>query len=609
MKRLLLSALLCSVLVSSSHAAVVFDQPHNGGGTLHKSSWYAPEGLDSDEFCWDSFVIASSTAITEVHWRGGYQLHPSGTGQSPVYDFDVSIHRSIAGNSQPDLGPGGRLVHSIVGGNAAETPAGSFAGVAMFDYAFTLPSPFQATGGATYWVYIVASQGMAGFYPPDWGLAVGTGGNNFHIRRIVGQYQTITNDLAFSLVGSDLATVTIAASASPTGSGTVLGAGDYPIGSLVSLTASANAGWGFVNWTESGVPVSVNPHYTFTAIAPRTLVANFDVAYTIATFSSPPYGGTTTGDGVYVNGTTVTVTATPHHGFVFNSWSDGSPDAIHTFPAQYDLWLTAFFDSAPDAVTYDFDAGPVGTSLPLDFTVNGLTAHFEGGYSIQPVGTLGITPVGFSGLCLFPNSVFRSDLLIGFSEIVKDFSVLFATQDIACNNAATMRVTAYLGTTLVGTTTIAGPPDMTYPSGTLFIADTNGFDNVVVHWEAPGLGCQNYGPIFLADNVTVTRSIDPGGVNDIASIRPRLFAPAPNPFQRSASIRYELQRASDVRLDVYDLAGRRVRTLVSGTVSVGTHTIAWNGMDDGGRRVSPGVYLLRLEAAGTRESRRIAWLQ
>lgn len=612
MTRTLLAALFSALLVSSSHAAVVFVQPHNGGGGLHKSSWYPPDGLDGDVYCWDNFTLASSTAISAVHWRGAYEYHPSGAGQSPVYDFEVSIYRSIGGNSQPDMGAGGRLAQYFVGGNAGEVAAGSFGGVLMFDYAFVLPSPFQAAGGTTYWVQIEASQGLASpSYAPDWGLAVGTGGNNSHFRFTTGgTFQTLAGDLAFSLLAGAGPTVTINASESPAGSGTITGAGSYPVGSTASLAAAANPGWGFLKWTENGVQVGASPSYAFTATVDRTLIANFDTAYTVVTSSYPQYGGAVTGAGVYTRGATVTLVATPVHGFVFNSWSDGVTTATHAFPAAADLQLTAFFDSAPDAATFDFDGAPVGGPFPLDLVVNGLTAHFTGGYSIQPVGTVGISPAGFSGLCVFPSSVFQSDLGIGFSEILTDFSILYAVDELGCDTSARMRVTAYLDALLVGTNTMVAPVPGTYPSATLSIAVPAGFNHVVVHWDAPGTLCQDYGPIFLADNVTVTRAAPPAAVDDWGSRGARqLHPPAPNPFQVATRIRFALPVAGRVGLNVYDMAGRLVRTLLNEVLPAGDRSVAWNGLDASGHEVSAGVYLLRLEAAGARESRRIIVLR
>ncbi len=69
--------------------------------------------------------------------------------------------------------------------------------------------------------------------------------------------------------------VTIATSASPTNGGTTSGGGAFALNSSVTVTATANAGFGFFNWTEGANVVSTNASYTFTATTNRTLVANF----------------------------------------------------------------------------------------------------------------------------------------------------------------------------------------------------------------------------------------------------------------------------------------------------------------------------------------------
>jgi hypothetical protein len=350
--------------------------------------------------------------------------------------------------------------------------------------------------------------------------------------------------------------------------------------------------------------VSTNATYSFAATVARTLVANFVPAYTIVTATSPSYAGTTTGDGVYNQGSTVTVSATPHHGFVFHSWSDGSLDATHSFVATSDVWITAFFGSAPDAVTFDFDTGPVSTSLPLDWTENGVTGHFTGNFSVQPVGTVGISPIGFSGFCLWPSSVFSSDLVITFSETLTDLAILVATVDNACDVSARMRVTAYMGPTFVGTSTVV-PPQGVYPSATLAITAPAGFDRAVVHWDAPGVGCGDYAPIFLADVVTVTRAVPPVSVSGPGSGSPRLHAPVPNPFQKATTVHFELPQAGNVDMQVFDASGRRVRTLWTGPVAAGMRSVTWDGADDAGRRLSPGIYVIRLDAGGVHRERRV----
>jgi len=71
----------------------------------------------------------------------------------------------------------------------------------------------------------------------------------------------------------------------------------------------------------------------------------------------------------------------------------------------------------------------------------------------------------------------------------------------------------------------------------------------------------------------------------------------PNPFGSGISTAFALPVAQHVRLEVYDVRGRRVRTLVDGLRDAGRHRADWNGRDYRGRPVSNGVYVLRLETA------------
>ena len=70
----------------------------------------------------------------------------------------------------------------------------------------------------------------------------------------------------------------------------------------------------------------------------------------------------------------------------------------------------------------------------------------------------------------------------------------------------------------------------------------------------------------------------------------------PNPFNAETTIRYALRQPSAVRLTVYDMLGQRVRVLVDGVRSEGTHAVVWDGRDERGEWVSSGTYFCRLEA-------------
>jgi len=81
---------------------------------------------------------------------------------------------------------------------------------------------------------------------------------------------------------------------------------------------------------------------------------------------------------------------------------------------------------------------------------------------------------------------------------------------------------------------------------------------------------------------------------------------APNPFHTTTTLIYDLPRAACVTLRVYDLSGRRVRALVAGdTQSAGRHVATWDGRNDAGESIAPGLYFARLEAAGARDVRRV----
>ena len=91
-----------------------------------------------------------------------------------------------------------------------------------------------------------------------------------------------------------------------------------------------------------------------------------------------------------------------------------------------------------------------------------------------------------------------------------------------------------------------------------------------------------------------------------AELKVSLAPASPNPAARSTQFRYALPRASDVRLAVFDPAGRRVRVLASGFQTAGQHSASWDLRDDGGQPVGMGLYFVRLEADGRAVTRRVA---
>jgi hypothetical protein len=86
----------------------------------------------------------------------------------------------------------------------------------------------------------------------------------------------------------------------------------------------------------------------------------------------------------------------------------------------------------------------------------------------------------------------------------------------------------------------------------------------------------------------------------------RLYPNQPNPFNPMTTIRFDLPAAGQVRLAIYDLAGRLVRVLVEGEIPAGSHEAVWDGRDSTGRSAPSGSYLARLVAGGKVEGVRLS---
>ena len=90
----------------------------------------------------------------------------------------------------------------------------------------------------------------------------------------------------------------------------------------------------------------------------------------------------------------------------------------------------------------------------------------------------------------------------------------------------------------------------------------------------------------------------PASVNALAAL-------SPNPCRGRLAVSYTLAAAGAIRLAVYDVGGRLVRTLVEGERPAGSGLAMWDGSGADRARVEPGVYFLQLRGAGFREARRV----
>jgi len=120
--------------------------------------------------------------------------------------------------------------------------------------------------------------------------------------------------------------------------------------------------------------------------------------------------------------------------------------------------------------------------------------------------------------------------------------------------------------------------------GNIWISDITGEDIYVVKLYPTTVGIPQTGEINLPDS-------------------PFLQNNYPNPFNSSSVIEYSLSRAAHVRIDIYDLLGRKVKTLVDERKQPGTHSITFDASD-----LSSGVYFYRLQAGEVTETRKMVLL-
>jgi len=79
----------------------------------------------------------------------------------------------------------------------------------------------------------------------------------------------------------------------------------------------------------------------------------------------------------------------------------------------------------------------------------------------------------------------------------------------------------------------------------------------------------------------------------------------PNPFNPTTNITFGLPKESNVTIDVYNLMGQKVATLVNERINAGYHTVNWNGRDASGNRVTSGVYIYKITAGDFAKSKKM----
>ena len=215
-------------------------------------------------------------------------------------------------------------------------------------------------------------------------------------------YNNITHNFTMTAKAT-LNSYEITATDNPSNGGTVTGDDTYNHGASCTVTATANTGYTFQNWTENGTVVSTDASYTFTVEGARDLVANFTVnSYQVTVQADPAAGGTVTGGGTYNYGVSCTVTTTVNPGYSFSGWmQDGthvSDNTSYTFTVEGATTLVANFQPDQTLTTY----------------VNPL----EGGWiTASPVSTIDLDTIG-TGTLGTNTSPFNSSWAYSYQQCI-----------------------------------------------------------------------------------------------------------------------------------------------------------------------------------------------
>lgn len=297
--------------------------------------------------------------------------------------------------------------------------------------------------------------------------------------------------------------------------GTTIGEGSFYDGSSVTVTATPNAGYKFVSWTEGGIIVSTDLIYSFLINSNRTLTANFEaIAYNVSTSAIPEEGGTTTGEGTFYYGNSVTVTASPNSGYEFANWTESSN-------VVSDLLNYTFLVTGNRNLVANFTTMRILSVMPEVINANvskGTASIFiynSGGGNIMWNAVSNVFWLTITGEASGTNN---GELKISYSA----------------NNSIPR-----IGTIIISADGVLGSPKTVEVRQAGRLTDVEDFN------------------LGVPDNYQVEQNY-------------------PNPFNPSTIIKYGLPIESYVKVTVYNILGEEVAKLFDGIQNAGFHEINFN---------------------------------
>ena len=200
----------------------------------------------------------------------------------------------------------------------------------------------------------------------------------------------------------------------PVGGGTVTGAGTYSYGSTATLTATPNENYTFLCWSDGIVSNPRTVTVTGNANYKALFHLNGTPQYTITVVANDSSLGTVSGSGIYPEGVTIDISATPNAGATFVSWNDGNTENPRSITVTNDMTFTAIFSEIQNyTITVTSD------------NLFGGTTYGSGIYPANTIVNIGATPNSgfyFTGWQDGDMNNPRTIIVTGDAEYIASFS-------------------------------------------------------------------------------------------------------------------------------------------------------------------------------------------
>ncbi|MBL7094327.1 PKD domain-containing protein [candidate division KSB1 bacterium] len=309
---------------------------------------------------------------------------------------------------------------------------------------------------------------------------------------------------------------------------------------------------------------------------------------------------------IYTNGETVTLFAYANAGYEFSHWSgnvtgntnpvnvitDGNKQVVAYFTKTQESVSTPLFITGPDS-------GIVGQDLT--FTTGGSTNNlsnpveyqFDWGDSTESEWGEGTDShnyqtIGLRGIRTRARSKVNTSVVSDWSD-TRQVIIL----------SSYFRVVVTVNPSGKGSVNFS-PYQEEYEAGDVVILSPIAITGYrFQNWSGDITSTDNPAILTIAGNVNVTANFIPyNAVDEEKQIIPEKFALKqnfPNPFNPETSIRYQLAKGSNVKINIYNLQGQLIYTLVDEMQPAGYYKTRWLAIDNSGNKVPSGVYLYRME--------------